>query len=289
MGCPGDIVYLSYFALMIVSCISILTSTAIILLCCIGQVLEDFTQKIIIYMSLNDLIRSCSLIIPLFFESKDFICKFFGYTVVYTFIANVSWALCISSTLYLAIVKKRKDYEKYMKYWLLITYPILGCIQAIPYATDSYGFDTGICTLKQDFYGSIWRFSLLYFPYWTSLIVSCWIFIKLNKSLKDSDSQSLKSLIMKRGYIYSLIIYLMVLFLSIVRIIQLFNNSCTVQYFSLFTDSFLGLHGLLNGIALLFNDNVQNVIKYRFCKQKNKALILTSSSGLSFTDEGNIN
>lgn len=289
MGCSDDIIYVSEFALMIVSVISIIASLAIIILCCVGQILEGFTQKIIVYMSLNDLIRSFSLIIPIFFEYKGFICKFFGYPIVYTFIANVSWALCITFTLYLAIVKKRKDYEKYMKYWLLFTFPILGLIQAIPYATDSYGFDTGICTLKQDFYGSIWRFTLLYLPYWTSLLISCWVFIKLNHSLKDIDSQSLKSLIMKRGFIYSLIIFAMILFLSLVRVIQLFNNSCGVQYFSLITDSLLGLHGLLNGIALLFNDNVRNIIKIKFCRQKNKELFITNSSSFSFVDESNIN
>ncbi|OMJ71057.1 hypothetical protein SteCoe_30813 [Stentor coeruleus] len=266
MGCTEDIVLIANSVIIIVSVISLIASIGVITLCLIADILDEFTLKIVMYMSINDLIRSCGLIIPLCFESKDKICILFGYIVVYTFISNVVWAASIIVTLYIVIIKKYRNYERFMKYWFIAAYPLLAIIQAIPYATNSYGFDGGMCTLKDDYYGNIWRFTLLYFPYWIFLLLAIWIFYKLHKALKGSDSKTLNSIVLKRGYIYSLIIFVMVIFLSAVRIIQLFANNCAIMYMSFSLDSILGLHGLLNGIALVCNKNVRYQLKYKFCK-----------------------
>lgn len=266
MGCADDIVLIANFVIIIVSVISLIASIGVIILCFIGDILDEFTLKIVMYMSINDLIRSCALIIPLCFESKDFVCIIFGYIVVYTFISNVVWAASIIVTLYLVIIKRCKNYERFMKYWFIAAYPLLAIIQAIPYSTNSFGFNGGMCTLKDDYYGNIWRFTLLYFPYWVFLLLTIWIFYKLHIATKGQDSKTLDSLILKRGYIYSLIIFVMVVFLSAVRIIQLFNDTCPIKYMSFSLDSILGLHGLLNGIALICNENVRYQLKYKFCR-----------------------
>jgi hypothetical protein len=176
-----------------------------------------------------------------------------------------------------------------MKYWFIAAYPLLGIIQALPYSTNSFGFNGGMCTLKDDYYGNIWRFTLLYFPYWIFLLLTIMIFYKLHKAKKGQDSKTLDSLILKRGYIYSLIIFVMVVFLSAVRIIQLFTNTCPIKYMSFSLDSVLGLHGLLNGIALISNENVRYQLKYKFCRDLSNKYFDPSSFSSSFGSERVIN
>ncbi|OMJ90703.1 hypothetical protein SteCoe_6877 [Stentor coeruleus] len=289
MGCADEIVLIANYVIIIVSVISLIASIGVIILCFIGDILDDFTLKIIMYMAINDLIRSCALIIPLCFESKNYICMFFGYIVVFTFISNVVWAASIIVTLYIVIIKKHRNYERFMKYWFIAAYPLFAIILSIPYSTNSYGFNGGMCTLKDDYYGNIWRFTLLYFPYWVFIILAVWIFYKLHQMLKESDSGTLDSLVLKRGYIYSLIIFVMVVFLSAVRTIQLFTDTCPIKYMSFSLDSVIGLHGLLNGIALICNQTVRKQLKYKFCRDLSNMYYDPSSISPSFGSEKDIN
>jgi hypothetical protein len=214
-------------------------------------------------MSINDLFRSCALILPATLHPTSSWCLPFGYILAFTTLSNCSWALCICIALYKIVVKKQAINSNFHRKWFIISYPILGLIQALPFISNSFGYYDGICSLKNDFNGNIWRFCIIYLPYWIFILVICLIYRKLHFVIRRKEKDPSKILILRRGYMYPFILMVLLLPLSVVRTVEIFDDSCVVHFFARICDSLLATHGLANAIALVSNNNIRRALRVR--------------------------
>lgn len=261
MDCSGAFLDIQYYSLLVCAILSIFGCVVVITTCIYGKLLEGFSFRIITYMAINDLIRSIAIALPVYKFGFTEACGPLGYILTLTFVSDNLWAACISITLYQVIVKNEENYEKYHKYWLVLNYVIAPILEAIPFFTDSYGYDDGLCTLKENNYANLWRLSLVYVPSWLLMILVSVIFIKVYKKLKLTQKSVMKDIIYKRGYIYPIIIVALLLPMTALRISQAITVNCIVDYFSVFSYSLIALHGFLNAIAFWSNEIVKFSLK----------------------------
>lgn len=136
MNCNSKIPELDLYIVIAFCGVSFCLSILVVLVLTFKNVLENYTSKIIICMSINDALCSSSLILFEVFVQIINNCAFL-YIVFVSFMSNFIWALCIAITLREAIIKKSNNYIKYFKFWFLIAYPVLLILFALPFATNS--------------------------------------------------------------------------------------------------------------------------------------------------------
>ena len=219
--------------------------------------------KILLYLSVNDSIRSIARIIELFLGDSDTLCIVISFLYNFVLVSNMFWALSLSVTIYQIIVLELTDFEKYHKWWFLISYILIGIIEALPISTQSFKYSQGICEISLDMVGSIWRFTALFIPSTVAMITIFCLFGKIYKKLKIIGNFSIKILIFDRGFIYVGIVALLFIPLLVMRIIQFFVNHCITDLLIEIVYMIGALQGMLNAMAFFYNKTVQ-----KFWKQK---------------------
>ena len=163
MGCDLN-ENVEIFLPIAVGILSISGSVFIISVCIYKDLLKGFAFKILVFIAINDIVRSVLTSIPLRLLGNLSYCKTFSYLINLSFFSTIIWSSCICSTIYLILIKGEVNYEKHYKYWLILAYPITAMLEALPYITDSFVYMDGSCTFSNDVYGNIWRFTLFYIP-----------------------------------------------------------------------------------------------------------------------------
>lgn len=194
MACLQNYTEINYYILVACSLLSALCSIFIIVVCVIKKLYQAFSFRIVLYMALNDLIRCSVNFIPFYMDHMQSLCKPLGYIVGIAFLSNISWAASISVTLYQVLVNETQYYESSHKYWMILSYAIIPILEALPFITDSYSYNSGLCGMKQNFYGNIWRFAVLHGPAWLFMALSLYIYVRLYYKLKKSKPSQPKVL-----------------------------------------------------------------------------------------------
>lgn len=262
MGCDLN-ENVEIFLPIAVGILSFLGSVFIISVCIYKDLLKGYSFKILVFIAINDIVRSVLTSIPLGLIGNFSYCKIFSYLINVSFFSTIIWSSCICSTIYLILIKGEVNYERYYKYWLILAYPVTAVLEALPYITDSFEYIDGTCSLSNDFYGNIWRFTLLYVPAWSILLYTLAIFIRVYKEVKKTQKSAAKSIIFDRGFVYPIIIAIIIAPLTTLRVIDAFYNSCLLENLIFTSFTFCSLHGFLNFLVFLLNKSVKTSFKIR--------------------------
>ena len=265
------------FTLNICSCgLSFIFSVIVIYLIFKTSLFTTYSFKILIYISINDLLRSLIGIFETFFISNTEGCLIYGFFDNYFFLSNMILALCLTYTIYQIIVLEDYSFERHHKFWVFGSIFVPGVLEALPYTTQSYGNEGGLCLIDVDEIGTYWRFAVVYIPMMIMLILICIITFKISKKAKMLGTISFKSITYERGLIYTIIISMVLAPFFIIRIIQIFVKSCNINSFILLMNNFYNLQGFLNSIVFFNNKTVKELLR----NQRNHSTSLQSKSSL---------
>ena len=257
--CSSDYGDLQYYLFLSCASLSFFGSVYVIKSCIQRNLLNIYSFKVIFYMAINDVVRSLAISVPVHMESIfSAYCEELGYIISVTFVSNTIWAACISLTLYQVVVLKIEYYEKFQKFWLVLSYIVLPLLEGLPFITNSYGYDDGFCSLRNNIYADIWRLTIIYIPGWLLIFLVLFLFIKIRSCLKPIQKNPTRNIILERGYIYAIIIILLLIPLTVQRILQVFDDSCPSIYLSVFSYGLVALHGFFNAVVFSKNKVLKN-------------------------------
>lgn len=257
MECFENLLYLR-IAFIALNGISGIGCVVVILISIFRKVLDPSTMHIIVCMSLNDIIRSCCLILPLYIFNNT-LCVFLGSILLATFTSNVLWASHITIILYRIIIRNNAEPHN-LKTWTIFSYVISTVIGILPLSTESIGKNAEICMLDDSRTGNIWRFTAIYIPYWMFTILLLLCYIKVYYKVKGKEKNTAVNLIFNRGFVYAFIMMGLILLTTVFRVIQISSKSCLSSNFAVVDELLLSTHGILNTIAFFFNQNIRKAI-----------------------------
>lgn len=264
---------------VIFSTISIIGCLFLMMLLVFCKILDKLTSKILIFISISDIIRSLALLFAQF-KVGGLLCKFLGYTLNLSYILNVILALYIHVSAYKILIKQQPSYESIEKYWLTLIFIVCPALLALPFITDSYGRGTFLCTFNANLIGSLWRFCLIFSIEWPCMIISGLLFCKLYHFQREISKSPGYDLIINRGTIYSIIIYVPLVPLTVLRIFFIINYSCDTEFGIVIINTIFSLHGFFNSVAIFLNNAVRRAILEKYFKR---------STSLHLTDVFNTN
>ena len=160
--------------------ISLISSLSVILSIYRNQLYIAYSFRILIYLSINDTIRSLFGFFEYFYQYNTTACMFFAFIDNFLFMSNLSWALCFSPTIYQIIVLEQLYFDKHHKWWFFASYILVGAIQALPFITQSYVNTEGSCQISLDQMGHIWRYSSFYGPCLVILAIVIFMFVRVH-------------------------------------------------------------------------------------------------------------
>ncbi|OMJ68216.1 hypothetical protein SteCoe_34399 [Stentor coeruleus] len=251
---------------LLVASLSVCGSFFMILLYFCAKELRVHAFKLVMLLALGDFLCNCCIILSNSFNSiPNTICSIQGFIMDSSHLSVFTWCLAISFNLYQIFVKSNESIEKYFKYWFILAYIFLPTLQTIPFITNSYEYVGSLCTLKQDFYGNLWRLVLVYIPIWVHILFTSYFYISLYGKIKIIQKKSfgmemqLDNLVAKTMK-FPLILIFTQLPLSVLRLIQFAFDGFSIFELELIAMILLDLQGLLNAIAYGWNGNVKSFI-----------------------------
>lgn len=210
-------------------------------------------------MSINDALCSLSMFLLIILAQFMNSCIFL-YSFYTGFMSNYVWALFIAITLREIIVKKSSHYAKYFKYWLIVAYPLLFVLYTMPFITGSYLNNGKMCMLADTGIQSLWLYLLFILPFYIFTIAIFIILANIYVICRKTDKNPLKSIVIKRGYIYPLLVLITVVPEAVSRSIETFTDYCVSDDFTIFMLILISSHGILNAITLISNENVRKLL-----------------------------
>lgn len=228
--------------------------------------LRIYVFRLIFYITICDSLKSIVLIVPTYiYGLQDQVyCKILGYVFAYSAISGSIWVLAIAVSLHQILVKNHHNIERYHSRWVLVAFVFTAVLTAMPFITESYGFSSGWCTLKEDPTSILWKFFLFYLPSWLIIFIIIYIYIKLAMNLRENstvnDADPSQKRVIKRIIAYPLIMALTFLPITITRIVYTFIG---YQNFYLLGTSyfFYAIYGFFNAIAYGYTDIVVKNVK----------------------------
>lgn len=241
--------------------LSFIGSVLVILTIIKNKLYKSLAFRILMYISINDALRSSIGILPPELVNNEVICSLLAFINVTTFLSNLIWACCLSFTIFQIIVLEDAKFDKFHVYWFIAAYGVAVFLCALPFITSSYGYYEHVCELSLNLTGIIWKFSVLYLPGSIILIVICVLFVKVYRKLKAIRSNAMKNIIFNRGFIYPLIIGISMVPYEILRIIQIFYNNDSISYTGFCFFLLFLLHGFINAVIFFTNSTVKEILK----------------------------
>ncbi|OMJ95507.1 hypothetical protein SteCoe_1105 [Stentor coeruleus] len=279
MSCDGNISLSSTYIISAFCLISFCLSIIVMLICLLKNILESFTSRIIICMSINDAVCSLSLFLYIILAKFMNNCILL-YSFYIGFMSNYVWALYIAITLREIIINKSSHNANYFKYWLILAYPFLITLYTMPFITGSYLDKGEFCMLAETGIQSLWLYLLFIIPFYIFTIIILIILANIYFVCRKTDKNPLKTIVIKRGYIYPLLVLIIIVPESVARSIETFTNYCVSGDFTIFMLVLISSHGILNAITLVSNENIR-----RFLLNKSNTTIENISvEGYSFLD-----
>ena len=250
--------------------LSILSVTATILILLFlykFRHLEGPSVKLLLQMSLVDLIRYLIFYLYFIWKSSPTFCTFYSVIMGSTLLSNSIWSLFIAHSLSKFYHNFPDVQENSLKVWYISAYIVSPIIQIPPIFTNSYGIVDGFCVYKHDFYGYLWRsveqgFVLLIY------CIEIFIYMRLFLKFRKFSLFTFKELVFQKGMIYSIIYFFVVFFIILYKYLELSFGYCDIYWLQGFSYGLLSLHGLMNLFALMCNRNFRLVLKSGLKKAK---------------------
>ena len=252
---------ISFWVLLCLSVVSLLGCAAIVIVYAFFKPLRTFSLKIVLYMTISDILRSVIFIYPVYHNKTSLICSFFAYIRALTYVISIYWSFCISFILYQTITKFKDNFERNEKYWVFTGFVIIPLCSIPPFFTHSYEYNYWTRDLKEDTYGQVYRACRDFVPIYLARFTMIYMYFKIYYHLKRLELINFKELLLEKGFIYPVIIILSSSLLLPLRVGELFYNECELFVFSLICYAFFGVHGIFNFIALMLNPNFRRGIR----------------------------
>jgi hypothetical protein len=252
--------------------ISLCGSLFMIVLYLFAKELRIYAFKLVFLLSLGDFIKDLTIVLANSLrETPALMCSIEGFLMDSSQLSVCTWCLSISSTLYQIFIQQKEGIEIYFKRWLFIALIVMPILQIPPFITESYGLQGTICTLKEDFYGNLWRLLFVYLPIWTHIFLTAYFYAKLYLGLRtpNFNCNEMKNLLLKTIK-YPIILLITMVPISTMRLIQVVYPQ--FNYFALEIIAWLlfDLQGIMNAIAYGWTDTVQDYILWIICKRREK-------------------
>lgn len=257
-----------YLCYSIVCYISGVSDIIVIILCLLPRVMESLTKKIIISIAFNNFLNNIFFLLSI--HSTGGFCLFVSYYKSTLIISGVIWAALISKILYEILVKGNQPKPSMFKVSCFISCVVIPILLVLPLITNSYSDTDYDCNgFKKDLNGIIWRFILVYLPCFLIMLQVCYYYYRIYKILKKSDSFTPSSFLLNRGLIYSMIYMIAFFLLSVARIIQIFNPSCTSTILVMIGVILIDLQGFFNVcITISIPDVRQTIYSLKFHRNR---------------------
>lgn len=262
MNCPSHYIEkATYYFTLSSSFLSLVGSSLVIFFILYRKLFRAHAYKILLYISINDIIRAFARLVDYFLMHELLACKITVYISNTVFASNLLWSACLALTIYQIIVLEKTNFEKMHRYWFLSCSVFVSFLYTLPFITDSYVESESLfCEIKQDFVGNLWRFGIIYAPGTAIFVYITVLFCRIYRKIIVIQSQTLRSMVFDRAFIYSLIVAFFFFPLMCLRIIQIFEDSCRVDEAFEFFINFAVLQGFLNSIVFFRTGSIRKLI-----------------------------
>ena len=255
--------------LLICSIISGLSSIIIICLFLYVDKLKGLSFKILFYMAISDLLRSIALILNTQISLSNSLCIFIACVINCTFLMIGIWSVYIIYILFRIYSNFPLETNFYVKTWTCIGFIGAPLFQLIPLSTESYGFNDGSCTYKNNTLGIIWRgfeeISMLLAI--AGAVVACYVF-HLKKNI--FENVKFRDIVFEKGLVYSFIFFVTLTAVLMFRYLEMVNDFCDVYVFGYISFTCSASHGFFNFIALVLNKSFRTEINYLIIMKKSR-------------------
>jgi hypothetical protein len=255
---------------LVCSVVSGIASVVIIALYLGFKELRGPSFRVLLYMSLTDLVRSIFLAFRFLLMDSRIYCKISGLVTNATISVNAVWSVYICFMLRQMFHYFPEKPELYTKTWAFIAFFIVPSIQVFPLLTDSYGENQMVCTYKDNVIGIIWR-SCQYSLIFLAIFVSILYYFREFFRYKHLKILTIREVIFEKGMIYSIIYLVTISAICIYRFSEFWRDFCEIYGLSFMSNILVTLHGFLNFLALFNNKNIRKTI-FRLCCRKMERL-----------------
>jgi len=230
--------------------------------------IRSFAFKLVFYMSLMDLCHAIGFFLP---PGLSVLCQIQAAVTSYFSLASVLWTGVIAFTLYLAVMKDKRDVERLELRFILFAngLPFLALIP--PLAQQQYGMAEGWCWIRADggYYvqGTIWRVVTFYLPLWAVVTFNSFVYYKIIKNVKQdagllgSDTELAQKLIQKLRMYPSILIFCYTV-ATINRVYDFIRPNDMSFWLTFCAAVIMSLCGLLNAVVYGFTDTVRVRLKH---------------------------
>lgn len=251
-----------YLISLVCSTISALSIIFFFILCYKAK-LEGPSIMILKNMSIIDLIRSFVFLFPYSYSSNFYFCQVFATVVNGALFSNCIWSVFIVITLNQQYSNFPEPPNKSFMIWNIFAFILVPIYQILPILTNSYGFNDGFCTYKEDSLGYIWRFiqeGLILIICVAGVVMN----IKLYQKYVGYHFFNFSEYFFEKGMVYSIIYLIITATVLVFRFTEIYVNSCRIKELAVISYSFVALHGFFNVLALFLNRNFREAIRCLF-------------------------
>lgn len=275
MICPS--LYEQYYTILGVSTISALA--------CIGAIFyfvkygksKTYSMRLGLYVVILDLFRSASFMIPCNLVNN------YPLIVATAFIGHVTgviswiWTAAIAQTLYQIVMNSKDQYEKHERMWNLLSMLLIS-IQIVSLFFPIFGCAGTVCTFKLNASGEYWRLLGIYLPQWILIGFTLYCYFRTYSEINYFPLSINHKTAIRRLFIFSFLQFITYIPLSVVRVIQFFNENCLVVLIYIIAFSLYSMHGLLSSLTYIWAFNIN-------CKESEQ-IASASYQQSNFTSSG---
>ena len=255
--CSSDFTDFQIYFSLACGILSLIGGTLVIFFTVKHSLFERYSFKILLYLSINDIIRG---IVTIFLFSNRIPCGIISYLSDASYISNMLWSLSLINAIYRIVVVEDYNLEKYNKVWFLCCFFVVYLAEATPFITHSYVYTEYMCQIELNSIGNYYRLFLFYIPGSIILLLTLYFAIKIYKKLKTLNIQRIKHIVFNRGLIYGMTMAIICIPLFIIRSFEIFIINCSTVYIGVICYDMCILHGFVNSIIFFSSKDIQKLI-----------------------------
>ena len=221
--------------------------------------LRNYNYRIVFYMSISEIITSIgkfqiAFLIPGLQDHG--LCEVQAILLNFSCLSSVMWTNVIAFTIYRSLVLGKTDGWKYEMYYLLYAFGIPLSLNFLPMLTESFGHAEGWCWIRIEgknfiygfLAGNIWRVINYLAPLWIIIFFNFFLHFrsieKIKKMTDNIDDDFNKNLIVRRLFLYPIMLLVCHLPISFHR---------TLGFFDIVSGQLVWISAVVSGIFLIFS------------------------------------
>lgn len=218
--------------------------------------LRGYSFRLVLYLSVADLLTSIMFIIPE--NAFPAWCEMKGGLINFTSLWRIFLTAVIANSIFISYKSEEIDFRKREKIYIFIIAVLSVLLSILPYTTHSYGHAQGICWIIANgdsiIMGTIWRIFAYYGPLWSVFFYNTVVYtILVRRMRKELDSVTAEDIyleeVIKRLRIYPLVLMICMVPTSLNRIYDTFNPDSPSFELTCIAFGILSCMGLFNAIV----------------------------------------